>query len=451
MNTIATKIMDQEKSNLLFKTARVFPWEFELFPENIQTQYLYDEESRTYFLPDMLWLEWRKHGPYWAEKNHPLYIKTTLGGSDIASACINSTLAESLQLPNGQHKKTFKTKKELYLEKTETNLPLRTTPPSELFFIGHNEEEAIGRSFAHYYKIEHPHDEVKLIHDTYFAQMGRLKEGKLEFPFLVTNLDFLISINGVIGGLECKTTSRNSPDFPIWKNNQVPYAYYLQICSYMACRNLPYFFIVCKWGLSRSEMTYIYIERDFSVEDLLLSSAKEFVEMVETKQEPGNEGEDPNKLVSLWQKRTGLIKQDEPVYIFDADASDDLLELHNINEQIDELTRVLTDFKEERNKILVEKIFPLMKESSKGLLQLETGGVLEVSLKSNSIDSSQFDLDKLKEEEPNLYANYTSTKVSLRAPIFINEVSNWKDYLKEKGILTPSMQDYCKTKIIKRK
>ena len=45
-------------------------------------------------------------------------------------------------------------------------------------------------------------------------------------------------------------------------------------------------YIVAKWGLLPSECVYIYIERNFDVENLIIKMAQDFLEAVKTKQPP---------------------------------------------------------------------------------------------------------------------------------------------------------------------
>lgn len=104
-----------------WKIDNVFQDELSSYPAEIQENYVYNEETRTYTLMETEWLKWRRHGPYHDHPEDARYIDVTLGGSDIAVLFDGSELAESLYLYEGQHGSNFKASVELFYEKTGRN------------------------------------------------------------------------------------------------------------------------------------------------------------------------------------------------------------------------------------------------------------------------------------------------------------------------------------------
>lgn len=76
----------------------------------------------------------------------------------------------------------------------------------------------------------------------------------------------------------------------------------------MLCMNLPYGYIVAKWGLLPSECVYIYIERNFDVENLIIKMAQDFLEAVKTKQPPDLNNQNLDRLFVYWQQKNGQSK-----------------------------------------------------------------------------------------------------------------------------------------------
>ena len=180
---------------------------------------------------------------------------------------------------------------------------------SDVLWVGHNEEPSIRNLFKRNYCKDHPLDIVKVINDCHMYQCGmRDHTGKLLYPFVLCDLDGLVEINGVTGILECKTCNKGSEDYKLWKKHIVPLKYYLQVCWYMLCMNLPYGYIVAKWGLLPSECVYIYIERNFDVENLIIKMAQDFLEAVKTKQPPDLNNQNMDRLFVYWRKKNGQSK-----------------------------------------------------------------------------------------------------------------------------------------------
>ena len=429
-----------------FKIAGMFEDEYCALPEEFKPFYEYDEENRQYTLNELEWLRWRKHGPYHRHPDDARYIKHTLGGSDIAALFDGSALSKSLHLYDGQHGSNYKCKMELYYEKIEKKLPLVEKKDTDLFWCGHNEEPSIRSIFKKRYCDDHPLDIVKVINDCHMYQCGiRDKYGALLYPYVLCDLDGLVQINGITGILECKTCNKNSEDYKLWVKKIVPLKYYLQICWYMLCMNMPYAYICAKWGLSLSESCYIYVERDFAVEKLLLDVAKDFIDCVDKHIPPEPDGQNIDRLFVCWRRKMGNHKSDEPPVKLDRQYRHIVSTLSSINNGLKTYSCLSDDLRKQRNDILAKDIFPVLGDASEAIVDYSATSNVRIRVKDKSEHSRMtVDAENLKKSAPNLYQRYV--KPVFDAKLFLREMANNPDaaeFIIEDSTLTESKMNYC--------
>lgn len=430
------------------KIENLFPEEYENIPKYWKNQYEYIEETRTYRLNELEWLRWRKHGPYHWNPFDSRYINYTLGGSDIATLYDGSELSKQLCLYNGQHGSTFKCASELYYEKKGKPFSLKEKPPSDLFWIGHNEEPSIRRLLEKKWAIDHPLDVITVYNDSHMYQCGeRDSGGKLKYPFILCNLDGIVEINGVKGIFEAKTCNRNSEDYALWKRNLVPLKYYLQVCWYMLCMNLPYGIICCKWGINMDEFKYLYIERNFEIEELLIKMATDFIYSLENDIEPDLDGQSLDRLYIYWKKKMGNPIADSSPVILDANYKNTFFEIDTINTEIDSLNARIEALKKTRRNILSTKIFPNVGNASEARIPYSKTHMLSLKFKKNP--KIKLNTEKLKKEQPELYNMYLQNIQSFNEKLFFKEQPELvADYLEKDNILTETLSDYCKVRFI---
>lgn len=436
----------------LYKIDNVFRDELVNYPEEIQSCYVYNVESRTYTLMETEWLKWRQHGPYYKHPEDSRYIDITLGGSDIAALFDGSDLEQSLYLYPGQHGSNFKSAIELYHQKIGDELPLKEKISSDILWVGHNEEASIRSIFRKKYADDHPMDIVEVINDCHMWQCGeRSSTGQLLYPFVLCDLDGLVKINGTVGILECKTCNIGSEDFKIWKAGNVPLKYYLQCCWYMLCMNVPYAYICVKWGLSLTESDYFYIERNLQVEEMILDMAFSFIYCVNTKTPPALENQNPERIFLYWRKKMGPTVENEPPVILPSEYADVLMQLSFLNDEIKASSQSVTDTTKERNKLLTDKIFPVMGNSNMAIVPYKADSELCISVKDSANRASKIDIEKLREDEPDLYKNYLYTSEIFNEKLFCKELpSIAEEYLIQDDTLTESKKNYCKVWLRKK-
>lgn len=447
---LETLVRKGETPVQFFKIDNVFEDELMSYPQRIADSYEYDEETRTYSLPEYEWLKWREHGPFYYDETHPQYIKTALGGSDIGALFDGSKLSKMLHLYAGQHGSNFKSAIELYSEKTGSDFTLHEKVDPEVFLTGHIEEPVVRKRFKQKYQKDHPLAIVEVYNDCHMYQCGaKDSNGELLYPFILCDLDGIVEINGMKGVLECKTCSFSSEDYPLWKQGIVPMKYYLQVCWYMACMNFPYAYICCKWGQTINDMVYIYIERDFDIEREIIGMAQEFIRSVELKQPPQLMGQSVNRLNIWWRKKMGPVKPNAPVVKLDSGMEKCILAINDINAEIKKLESQINTLKQQRKELLVEDVFPVFGESTYGYLELSDGTKATVKLKNNTKIPEEVDEEGLKRDYPEIYKKYVIRKTIFNKSLFKKEQKLLaEEYISQKE-LTESMQNYCEIQIKK--
>ena len=318
---------------------------------------------------------------------------------------------------------------------------------SDVLWVGHNEEPSIRNLFKRNYCKDHPLDIVKVINDCHMYQCGmRDHTGKLLYPFVLCDLDGLVEINGVTGILECKTCNKGSEDYKLWKKHIVPLKYYLQVCWYMLCMNLPYGYIVATWGLLPSECVYIYIERNFDVENLIIKMAQDFLEAVKTKQPPDLNNQNLDRLFVYWRKKMGNPKPDAPVKMLGREYKDTALTLSMIGTSIKDFQQKESDLKKQRRDILTKQIFPVMGQSSEALVDFSPSSNMRIKLHNGS--KKMVDSDSLKSYDPELYHQYVKEVFDER--LFIEEMTDTDlgdEFIVDSNVLTDSKLEYCEVRL----
>ncbi len=378
------------------------------YEPEVQALFSYSQRKK-FHLTDDIWAGiCRAHGEFQNPKD-PRYIEYTVGGSDVSNLFAGSELSKSLKLYDGQKPGAYKTKKEFWLSKVAPEkLKMEESGKEDIFFQGHALEPVVADYFEHQYKKDHPGDTIRVFNDPHMYQCGRRDEnGELELPFILCDLDRTIVINGVEGGLECKTCMWSSPDRPLWMQGIVPLHYYLQVQWYMLCKNLPFFYIACLTGMDVNSLVYIYIERNFAVEDLVIKMGKEFIKQVKTKTEPNFEDEEPlEHILQFYRKTSGPYSLTNDIVKIDETVAPKVREIQSINGNIELLNQQIKDLESKRLDVLTSDIFPLVGEANKATVKIDDKSFYEITLKSLP-RSIKLDEEKLQRDEPVLFEQYS--------------------------------------------
>ncbi len=437
----------------LGKTALITKAEFKKIPEDRKSDYEFDRYTGTYRVIDKIWAKcWREHGPWYRDEQDARYIKTAIGGSDIAKAYDGSWMDENgfLEFYPEQHGNQYGALNELIAQKQGKTMAGLPAGNDFILYCGHLEEDAIRLRLTRDWLIAHPEDTIEVINDTQMYQAGYKDDsGALKYPFMVCDLDGIVSVNGLKGVLECKTVSFTSPDYDLWKKGIVPLKYYLQCVYYMACCNLPYAIICVKWGISESDFRYVVIERNFDVEREVLMMAEEVVEAIESDKDPEYDNQESSIVLRYYRRRFGEFEADKPSVVLEgAQYVFDTTELKEIVEQEKELTKKAKELKARR----IDLILNLVKASNGAnevYIPLSDGTYTEVALKKPKQKRFLVDEDKVKELYPSLYERYSS--VSLNITNFLKENPGLFESVKKDYTITDAACTEASIKVVSEK
>ncbi len=427
--------------------------EVKALPERLQKDYEYDAERNCYFVPDYIWAKnWRKHGPYYYDTKNPQYVDVAIGGSDIAVGYDGSQMEKDmiLNLYPKQHGSNFHCKADVVYQKAGNEFALKE-PSNDFLYVGHLEEDSIRKRFKKSYQAAHPEDVVEVINDTHMYQCGeRDQTGNLKYPFILCDLDGVVVINGEKGVLECKTCTKGSPDYGLWKQGKVPLKYYLQVCYYMLCMNYSYAYICCKWGISADEFCYVRIERNEDVENGIIAIAEELAEAIRQNRIPDMTGQNPELVAKFWLKVMGPYEPEAKPVKLSQNETDVALELIALLEEEALLNEKLNNIKKRCFELLAKYVFPKVGKASKAFVPLDAQTYVELKFK-NTTSSLEIDEDRLKAELPETYERYLVKKFNASAfkkenPLLVkqyakNELTKEKvNYLKMSYVPTISVE-----------
>lgn len=427
-------IRDNADPNRLLPVKNVKKREYDALPDKDKVLYVWDAEAERYNIPDSTWASELRTGKHFG-------IKTAIGGSDVGVLLDGSDFIKSWQFYEGQHGSNYKTALQLFHEKTGVEPEIKEKQDDYILFNGHNLEEAVAQKFIRMYRKNHPDDEIEMKNDTHIYQCGiREQKGNLKYPFALGNFDRIIEVNGLKGILEIKTTFRNADGYELWDQGIVPLKYMVQVLYYLAIANLSFAYIACDKGFGEDDLTYIYIERNLSVEDDLMEMVKKFVECVENQVEPDVSEQDVDKLLAY---RARVIGSYDPKKVgptqFPESYADILLRLKEINEKRDFLKKEDETLKKEASTLLAQIIEPYGK-SSCAYCKISENKTLRLTMNPRVNESRRgIDTEKLKKEDPELYMQY---RTKFDDSLFKKEQKGiFRKYLKE-PVLSESFTKY---------
>lgn len=374
--------------------------EYDSIPPKSQKLYQYDPISERYNIPDEVWKTELRTGKHYG-------IKTTIGGSDVSAILDGSDFIKSWHFYDGQKGSNYKCALELFHQKIGLEPELADDQDDYILWNGHNAEEPIAQKFLRAYKKEHPTDDIEMYNDTHMYQCGQKDaQGNLKYPFALGDFDRIIEINGVRGILEIKSTFFSAKDYGLWEKGIVPLKYFVQVIYYMAIANLSYAYIACDKGYGEQDLTYIYIERNFELEDDLMKMVKEFVELVESGKEPDVSEQNKTLLFRYYCRLSGNFdaKKAGTVQLPEAEYADLLYELYDLQERMAENAAYMEQYKKMRDDKL-SQIIGAYGKSSAAFCPLSDGRTIVLKLGIRKKTAS-IDQDRLKEENPELFRAY---------------------------------------------
>lgn len=256
-----------------------------------------------------------------------------------------------------------------------------------------------------------------IYNDTRFYQHGNPK-----YSFAVANVDGLIKVNGRIGIMEYKTTTPNGKvgkkTTNAWKAGQPPIYYETQCRHYMGVLQTDYSFLCCAWGFSLDSFSAIYIERDKSLENILMEKESVFVNSVLSHSPWDTTNCDSTLLAKYYTLKYGPAKEEIPPVLLDKRYFPLLEKMVERSKYREQLEKELKKLDEEDDK-LVSILHPIIQDGSFCICRNETDTIyLNIKTPKQRFithkiinealcNKAGFDAECFSKEHPDLFAQYT--------------------------------------------
>lgn len=238
--------------------------------------------------------------------------------------------------------------------------------------------------------------------------------GNPEYAFARADIDGLILINGVLGGLEIKTTNwRNVATIEEWKSGVVPPYYEAQVRHYMAIMNLPFFYICCAWGFNpEDEAVLIKIDRDMNLEAQLMNEEREFWENhVIAGELVKDENCSPSIVRDYYGRRVIRNNNETPVSLDENQLIPLVEERESILDRISNAKKDLSNAQEELAAVEVAIMQQFDSNDANGSYMKDANHKVYVTCKSKLANKS-YDLEEIKKNLPDIYDKASEVKFS---------------------------------------
>ena len=287
--------------------------------------------------------------------------KTGIGGSDAGAICGVNPYSSSM--------KVFRDKTSEYVEERD----------SEAVRIGHDLEDYVAKRFMEATGLK--------------VRKRNFMYRSIEHPFMIADIDRLIV--GEDAGLECKTASAYNADK--WKDGEIPLHYIMQCYHYMAVTGKRTWYIAAV--ILGREFTYRKLEWDDAIITGLIEAEKDFWEnhvMKRTMPEP-----DGSKACD-----------DVLDKYFHTSRKGSMVKLEGFDEKLnrrEELLSQIAQLQQEQNQI-EQEIKLYMKDN-------EAAESSHYRVSWSSVESTRLDVQRIKEEKPDIYQSYAKVSSSRRFQI----------------------------------
>lgn len=431
----------------------MLPEEYEMLSSDIKERYFYDDRNRIYRMLEPEWLKQRKHWIHYDNPKAPDYQKYTITGSESGTIALASPLMKA-SIPEGDKAHAFKCKSELWMNKRDVDIPLKNpSTNSDLLFGGHLFEPVALQALEKLWSKDHPEDVCRIVNNCHMYQCGRKDaNGDLLFPFALADTDGDLYVNGEFASLvEAKNLSAFSPDGKTVKKGKIPFIYYVQGLHYMFVRNAPSVIFIFAMGNNfPGDFKYVYLERNLDAEKMLIDVETEFIRSLNEDDAPcmnGLDGQDVKKLHDLWRRYLGNYCEDVPAKRLDQSYFDAVEEMTFIDQDIENFKERIKELTEEKQKILVEQIFPVIGKSNEVIVPITETTSFKVQLKPESLNK-RLDEEALKRERPDIYEyccikNFSADRLRRDYP----EIAEF--YEIQSNSFTEHKKDYCKIRVVK--
>ena len=202
-----------------------------------------------------------------------------------------------------------------------------------------------------------------------------------KFPFMFANVDRMIVGENI--GLECKTTNILNADK--WKDNNVPAHYQIQCHHYMAVTGAKAWYIaVVIFG---KDFKYVKIDRDEEIIENLIKIESDFWNHYVLKR--------------IMPDPDGSKAADDIINQYFSRAIKESIILQGFTDKLkrrDEITELISKLEKDKNTI--------DQEIKLAMAEVETAYCGDYQINWRNVSSSRLDVDRIKNERPDIYQNY---------------------------------------------
>ena len=303
----------------------------------------------------------------------------------------------------------WRTRQQLMDDKRDIS-PMKAEKKNQMpLTIGHMFEGVIRYKTVPYLLNQIGITNFRIEEDTHMYQ-----HGNPDYSFARADIDGLILINGVLGGLEIKTTNwRNVATIEEWKSGVVPPYYEAQVRHYMAIMNLPFFYICCAWGFNpEDEAVLIKIDRDMNLEAQLMNEEREFWENhVIAGELVKDENCSPSIVRDYYGRRVIRNNNETPVSLDENQLIPLVAERESILDRISNAKKDLSNAQEELAAVEVAIMQQFDSNDANGSYMKDANHKVYVTCKSKLANKS-YDLEEIKKNLPDIYDKASEVKFS---------------------------------------
>lgn len=303
----------------------------------------------------------------------------------------------------------WRTRQQLMDDKRDIS-PMKAEKKNQMpLTIGHMFEGVIRYKTVPYLLNQIGITNFRIEEDTHMYQ-----HGNPDYSFARADIDGLILINGVLGGLEIKTTNwRNVATIEEWKSGVVPPYYEAQVRHYMAVMNLPFFYICCAWGFNpEDEAVLIKIDRDMNLEAQLMNEEREFWENhVIAGELVKDENCSPSIVRDYYGRRVIRNNNETPVSLDENQLIPLVAERESILDRISNAKKDLSNAQEELAAVEVAIMQQFDSNDANGSYMKDANHKVYVTCKSKLANKS-YDLEEIKKNLPDIYDKASEVKFS---------------------------------------
>lgn len=309
------------------------------------------------------WLDYRRHG---------------IGGSDVASVYRVSP---------------WVTANELYHEKLGHQPVVKEKANWVSLEIGHRLEELVVQIFMKKTGLK-PYAVKKMFRHPLY-------------PFMISDIDYFVEINGKIWVVECKTNFAFNKEE--WANDSIPYHYMLQGMHYMSVTNLEGVIFLCLYGKHEDTFLMRTLKRDLELEEEMIELERDFwVNNVQAGQEP-EFLEEPDLVLATIQKYRKM--EAGKTVTLPAELEDVMKQYVQLDAERAELESRARKVKERIKQIYIP-VQKALGQAEGGELNAENAVYRVGYTKRTTTAINKSELEKLKLLYPEVYQEYAKTNVS---------------------------------------